>query len=74
MPSDRHHVALLVVLAALSLFVLGYSLIIAQQVLLGVLLILGIWALYIVVRLLSILSRIAGALERLVDQRSDTGQ
>ena len=47
MASSIYHLVLVGALAALSLFVLAYSLIIAQQILLGILAFVGIWLVYL---------------------------
>lgn len=62
------------VLAALSVLVVLYSLVIAQQILLGVLAVGFIWFVYVFYRLVTILASIATSLERLVDQRVDDEQ
>jgi hypothetical protein len=56
-------------LTVFSMLVLLYSLIIAQQILLGVLAVGVIWFVYVLYRLLTILDRIVTSLEQLVDQR-----
>jgi hypothetical protein len=58
-------------LTVLSVVVILYSLLIVQQILLGILAVIAIWLLYLFYRLLVRLGRIATALERLVDQRID---
>jgi len=58
-----------IALTALSLLILLYSLIIAQQILLGVLAVVAVWLVYIFYGLVVTLGRIAGALERLVEAR-----
>jgi len=58
-------------LAVLSVLVLLYSLIIAGQILLGVLATGAIWLVYLLYRLVVRLGRIATALEKLVEQRAD---
>jgi len=61
-----------IALSALSLLILGYSLVIAQQILLGVLAVVALWLIYLFYELVVTLRRIARALERLVEQRTDT--
>ena len=63
--------ALVGVLAAVSLLVMLYSLVIAQQILLGVLAVVAIWLVYLFAKLVSALGRIARALERLVEAREN---
>lgn len=60
-----------IALTALSVLVMAYSLIIAQQILLGLLIVTTIWFGYLFYHLIQTLSRIATSLERLVDQRVD---
>jgi hypothetical protein len=60
------------VLAVVSMLVLAYSLIIAGQILLGVLAVGFVWFVYLLYRLLTILARIATSLEQLVDQRAES--
>jgi len=62
-----------IALSALSLLILAYSLVIAQQILLGVVAVVAIWLTYLFYVLVVTLGRIARALERLVEQRTDTG-
>jgi Flp pilus assembly protein TadB len=59
--------ALLGVLAVLSVLVMAYSLIIARQILLGVLLVAAVWLFYLCYLTLRRLGRIASALERIAD-------
>src|SRR6056297_889791 len=63
-----------IALSALSLLILLYSLLIAQQILLGVLAIVAVWLVYIFYELVVTLGRIAGALERLVEVREAESQ
>jgi hypothetical protein len=58
-------------LAVLSAVVILYSLLIAQQILLGIVAVVVIWLIYLLYRLLVQVGRIATALERLVEQRVD---
>lgn len=60
-------------LAVLSVLVLAYSLLIVQQILLGVLAIAMIWGIYLFYHLVGVLARIAAALEQLAKQRADRG-
>ena len=69
MPFDRP--VPLIALTVLSVVVLLYSLVIAGQILLGVLAIGAIWLVYLLYRLVVRLGRIASALEKLVEQRAD---
>jgi CBS domain containing-hemolysin-like protein len=59
------------VLAGVSVLVVLYSLIIAQQILLGVLAAVALWFVYLCYRLVCVLGQLASALERLVEQRTD---
>ena len=65
---------LLGALAALSILVMLYSLIIAQQILLGLLIVVFIWLFYMLYRILLRMGRLASALERLVDQRIEQNE
>lgn len=71
MPSTRNHTAIQAVLAVLSVAVLAYSLIIVQQILLGLIVAALPWIAYAVVyvflRLVRALERIASALEQQAD-------
>jgi len=58
-----------IALTALSLLILLYSLIIAQQILLGVLAVVAVWLVYMFYGLVVTLGRIADSLERLVEAR-----
>lgn len=58
-------------LVALSVFVMLYSLVIARQILLGLLVVAAIWLFYLCYRLLVRLGRIASALERIADAAED---
>ena len=60
-----------IALAALSVLVMAYSLIIAQQILLGLLVVATIWFSYLFYHFVQTLSRIATSLERLVEQRTE---
>ncbi|MFC6973406.1 hypothetical protein ACFQL1_19660 [Halomicroarcula sp. GCM10025709] len=68
MPSDSDERTLRTLLGVGSILILAYSLIIAQQILLGVLAIVALWAVYLVWRLISVLERIAGSLEYRIEQ------
>ena len=65
---------LLGALAALSILVMLYSLIIAQQILLGLLIVVFIWLFYMLYRILLRMGLLASALERLVDQRIEQNE
>ena len=58
-------------LAVLSAVVILYSLLVAQEILLGIVAVVVIWLIYLLCRLLVQVGRIATALERLVEQRVD---
>jgi CBS domain containing-hemolysin-like protein len=73
MPSIRNQLAT-GLLAALSVVVMLYSLIIAQQILLGIVGVGLVWFVYVLYRFVTILARIAASLERLVDQRVEHEQ
>ena len=62
-----------IALSALSLLILAYSLVIAQQILLGIVAVVALWLIYLFYELIVTLGRIARALGRLVEQRTDTG-
>jgi len=62
-----------IALSALSLLILAYSLVIAQQILLGIVAVVALWLNYLFYQLVVTLGRIARAHERLVEQRTDTG-
>lgn len=70
MPSDVDS-RIPVALAVLSGIIFAYSLLIAQQILLGVLAAGMLWFVYVFYLLVSSLSRIASALERIAAQRAD---
>ena len=61
-----------IALSALSLLILAYSLVIAQPILLGIVAVVALWLIYLFYELIVTLGRIARALERLVEQRTDT--
>ncbi|WP_324662192.1 hypothetical protein [Haloarcula sediminis] len=61
-----------IALGAVSLLIVAYSLVIAQQILLGVVAVAAIWFTYLLFELIVTLGRIARALERLIEQRADT--
>lgn len=63
MPSDETDRTAKTALAVLSLVVLAYSLVIVQQILLGVLAVVALWGIYLLWRLIRVLERIAGSLE-----------
>ncbi len=58
------------ILAGLSIVIVVYSLIIVQQILLGLIIAVVPWLLYLVVRFIFTLERIATALERLATART----
>ena len=60
-----------VALAVLSVIVVAYSLIIAQQILLGVVAVGLLWFAYVCYLLANSLARIASSLERIADQRAE---
>ncbi|MFC7077958.1 hypothetical protein [Haloarcula halophila] len=68
MPSDSTDRTIKTVLAVGTVLVLAYSLVIAQQILLGVLAAVVLWGIYLVWRLISVLERIAGSLEYRIAQ------
>jgi hypothetical protein len=59
-------------LVVLSVLVMAYSLIIAQQLLLGILAVGFVWFVYVLYILVVTLASIATSLERLVEQRVDS--
>jgi hypothetical protein len=65
MPSTSKKKAIMGILAGLSIVVVLYSLIIVQQILLGLIVAVVPWLLYLVVRFVLTLERIASALEQL---------
>jgi len=71
MSSMSNSVGLKGPLAVLSVIVVLYSLIIAQQVLLGIMTVATLWFVYLLYRLILRLGRIATALERLVEHQID---
>ncbi|KOX93008.1 hypothetical protein [Haloarcula rubripromontorii] len=75
MPSNPNRKAAIGILAALSVAIVLYSLLIVQQILLGLLVAVVPWVLYLIVRFVFTLERIATALERLARDResSDRG-
>lgn len=70
MPGSRRDGEILVVLGVLALLIVAYSLLIAQQILLGVVAIGWLFGLYLVWRLIRALERIADALEAQAESRS----
>lgn len=60
-----------IALAVFSLVILAYSLIIAQQILLGVFAAGLLWVVYVCYLLAASLSRIAAALEQIATQRAE---
>ena len=73
MPSSTDDKRLRLGLLALSVLIVAYSLLIAQQILLGFLVVTAIWVIYLFYRFIGILARIASALERIAVQRTDGG-
>jgi len=71
MSSMSNSVGLKGPLAVLSVIVVLYSLIIAQQVLLGIMTVAALWFVYLLYRLILRLGRIATVLERLVEHQID---
>lgn len=71
MPSTTDRRALQVGLATISVLVFAYSIVIVQQILLGVVAVVFCWLLYVLWRFLNVLERIATALERDVAERED---
>jgi len=71
MSSMSNSVGLKGPLAVLSVIVVLYSLIIAQQVLLGIMTVATLWFVYLLYRLILRLGRIATVLERLVEHQID---
>lgn len=69
MAPDIDHGRILTILGILALLILAYSLLIVQQILLGVFLILGMFSIYLFFVFIQILDRIATALEALVEQK-----
>lgn len=66
---QTNHGKVLTVLAILSVFVLLYSLIIANELLLGVLVVIAIGLVYLFFVFMQILDRVATALEAIADGR-----
>jgi len=71
MSSMSNSVGLKGPLAVLSVIVVLYSLIIAQQVLLGIMTVATLWFVYLLYRLILRLGRIATVLERLAEHQID---
>ncbi|WP_336339074.1 hypothetical protein [Haloarcula brevis] len=69
MPSNPNRKAAIGILAALSVAIVLYSLLVVQQILLGLLVAVVPWFLYLLVRFVFTLERIATALERLARDR-----
>jgi len=70
MPSASKKKAIMGILAGLSIVVVLYSLVIVQQILLGLIVAVVPWLLYLVVRFVLTLERIATALEQLASVRA----
>ncbi|MBX0323352.1 hypothetical protein EGH21_09960 [Halomicroarcula sp. F13] len=73
MPSTTNDRTLRAGLAVFSVLVLAYSLVIVQQILLGLLAVATLWTVYLFYHFVQVLGRIAAALERLASQRADGG-
>jgi hypothetical protein len=69
MPSTATKPKLVGPLAVLSVFVVLYSAIIAQQLLFGFLVVAIVWVFYLLYVVIALLDRVATAVERLADQR-----
>ena len=72
MPSTSTDRSLKTALAVGSFLILAYSLVIVQQILLGVLAVVAVWGIYLVWRLIKVLERIAGSLEVRVAQSEES--
>ncbi|GAA5433038.1 hypothetical protein [Haloarcula japonica] len=70
MPSTSNKKAVMGILAGFSILIVVYSFIIVQQILLGLIVAVVPWLLYLVVRFVLTLERIATALERLATART----
>ena len=71
MPSERDSSTVAVGLAVLSVAILLYGVLVLQQVLLAVLVVGAVWLGFLCYLLLTVLRRIAVAVERLADQRTE---
>lgn len=71
MSSETNDRTLKTGLAALSVLVLAYSLVIQGSVLFGLLAIVAMWCAYLFYRLILVLARIASALEQLARQKTE---
>ncbi|GGN89330.1 MULTISPECIES: hypothetical protein [Haloarcula] len=74
MPSSMNDRTLRAGLAVFSVLVLAYSLVIVQQILLGLLVIAVLWSVYLFYHFILVLARIASSLEQLAYQRADGGR
>ncbi|WP_254278697.1 hypothetical protein [Haloarcula marina] len=73
MPSTTNQRSITTGLAVLSVLAMAYSLIIVQQILLGLLAVAALWGVYLFWRLVLALGRIASALERVALELADGG-
>jgi hypothetical protein len=69
MPRQIDHERVLTALGILTVLVLVYSVLVLQQILLGLFVVLGVAMVYLFCVFIQVLDRIATALERLADQR-----
>jgi len=69
MPSEDTDKTVRTGLAVLSVLIVAYSLVIVQQILLGLLAVAALWLVYLFWRFVGVLGRIAAALERLARDR-----
>lgn len=69
MPPEIDHGQVLTILGILAFFVLAYSLVIAQQVLLGIFVVLALGLVYLFFVFIQILDRIATSLEALAEEK-----
>jgi len=74
MPSTRNRKPILALFGVLSVVILVYSVVIVQQILLGLIVAVVPWLLYLFVRFVFILERIATALERLATARAQESE
>ncbi|MCU4799341.1 hypothetical protein OB920_03010 [Halobacteria archaeon HArc-gm2] len=71
MPPQIDHERLLLTLGILAVLVVAYSLLIVQQILLGLFVVLALGMVYLFFVLLQLLDRIATALEAIAEQRRE---
>ncbi|EMA01914.1 hypothetical protein SAMN05443574_10471 [Haloarcula vallismortis] len=74
MPSTRNRKPILALFGVVSVVILVYSVVIVQQILLGLIVAVVPWLLYLFVRFVFILERIATALERLATARAQESE